>query len=445
MGVEKFGNTDLGKVRINNEDSIVLEYIYDDGDILAVVIDGVGGNEGGEVAAALAGDAIKDYLFTYRNGERGTLLKEAVNEANNKIFQERLNKPELSNMSCVLTACLFEFSKKRFHLAHVGDTRLYQIADGEFKKLTHDHSFVGLREEMGSLSEIEAMEHPQRNMIERDVGSELHKISDEDFIETNTFDLPENFALLLCSDGLSDMLTSIEMIEVLRNNNSIERRVNGLIGAANDKGGNDNITVLLIENSPDYQVVPFTKIFPHKEEAPQLTPSETQDGIPAGEGPYTKNSTIAIHPGKKKTGTSSALIWIVVIIISIAIGWFGHQFLEEKIRKNILPASVKDTFFTQQPKAAIDTSIQARLDSFYMRTPKDTFNINKDTIYITKEIFISHNKTIWIQKKPLFIVNGGNINLTGMVIAADSCVIRNLRFKGFKDSINIIGKRNTIK
>lgn len=141
------GNTDTGKVRSNNEDSYIVENIWDNNHILGVVIDGVGGYDGGEIASGIARKTIIEYLEKYPDGERIDLLKQAVVEANNKIVEERDIQKQFANMSCVLTACLIETERKQLNMVHVGDTRLYQYHNSTLKKLSHDHSLVGYREE----------------------------------------------------------------------------------------------------------------------------------------------------------------------------------------------------------------------------------------------------------------------------------------------------------
>lgn len=247
-----FGNTNMGMIRTNNEDAFVVQNIWDEDHILAVAIDGVGGYEGGEVAAALARDNIVEYLSKYSNGERVELLKQAVIYANNVIFEERKKDLNLANMSCVLTAVLVEVKQERINMAHVGDTRLYQFADGQIHKLSHDHSLVGYREEIGELTEEEAMRHPQRNIIGRDVGSQFLEGDCNNYVETATFPLNHRSTLLLCSDGLCDMVMSMQMADVLSTDLDVEQKANALIAAANKAGGKDNVTVVLVDiNFPD--------------------------------------------------------------------------------------------------------------------------------------------------------------------------------------------------
>ncbi len=242
------GKTDVGKKRSNNEDAIVIQNIWDENHILAVAIDGVGGYEGGEVASKIASEKIVEYLENYRNGERIDLIKQAVVYANNEIFNQREIQPGLSQMSCVLTAIIVEVDKRRINMAHVGDTRLYKLAGGYYSKLSHDHSLVGYREEIGDLTEEEAMHHPQRNVINQDVGSRKLSYDDRNYIEVATFPIEtQSIQLLLCSDGLCDLVTSYQMQSVLEEDIPIESKVDTLIEAANLAGGKDNISVIIIE------------------------------------------------------------------------------------------------------------------------------------------------------------------------------------------------------
>ncbi|MCM1176142.1 MAG: protein phosphatase 2C domain-containing protein [Clostridium sp.] len=247
------GNTDLGKVRTNNEDAYIVQNIWDENHVLAVAIDGVGGYEGGEVASGMAKKYIVEYLENYSNGERLELLKQAVVYANNNIFSARRELHQYSSMSCVLTAIIVDVTGRCVHMAHVGDTRLYQYSDDELVKLSHDHSLVGYREEIGELTEDEAMHHPQRNVIGRDVGSTYLDGNVGEYVETATFPLLPKSDLLLCSDGLCDMLKSVEIKSVLETKCTVEEKVGQLIAAANEAGGKDNVTVVLVEVDMDVE------------------------------------------------------------------------------------------------------------------------------------------------------------------------------------------------
>ncbi|MDR1810497.1 MAG: protein phosphatase 2C domain-containing protein [Prevotella sp.] len=293
------GKTDKGRWRSNNEDAFVVQSIWDDEHVLGIVIDGVGGYDGGERAAAIARETIVAYLEEYPNGERCDLLKQAVVEANNTIVEERNACKQFPNMSCVLTACLLELEKKRINMVHVGDTRLYQFRNNELKKLSHDHSLVGYREEIGSLTEEEAMNHPQRNLISRLVGDERHQADDSDFLEAAIFPLLPDTTLLLCSDGLSDMLTGAEIMSAMQQDVSLEEKADNLIQAANDKGGKDNITVVLIDYLCDEA---------QSEEPETVVVKATGEPIP----PVIETSANNKKNNRMKTGVGFLLLGIVL-------------------------------------------------------------------------------------------------------------------------------------
>lgn len=253
-----YGKTDLGKNRSNNEDAYIAQTIWNEDVVIAAAIDGVGGYEGGEIAASIAKKTIVDYLQSYPNGERSDLIKQAVVEANNAINNARAEDADHPNMSCVMTAVIIDTNNGYIHMAHIGDTRLYRYLNGKIEKLSHDHSLVGYREEIGDLTEEEAMHHPQRNVIGRDAGSQVLDIN-TDMVETATFPLVTKTTYILCSDGLSDMLTSSMMMEILKGDSGVEGKVNALINKANEEGGNDNITVVLVEYTGPSTIVPTSQ------------------------------------------------------------------------------------------------------------------------------------------------------------------------------------------
>lgn len=251
-----YGQTDVGRQRTNNEDAFVVEQL-DEHTVLAVAIDGVGGYEGGEVAAEVAQKEIPAYLKEFTRGERLELLKQAVICANNAIYDQRRLDTARPDMSCVLTAALIDAGRKVVDMVHVGDTRMYQYHHGEFRKLSHDHSLIGYREEIGDLTEEEAMHHPQRNVISRVVGSDRHEVGDPDFLEAAEFPLLPNSTFLLCSDGLTDLITSKQIGAILERHISLEEKTQALIDAANNAGGKDNITVVLVEYQSEEIVSPI--------------------------------------------------------------------------------------------------------------------------------------------------------------------------------------------
>lgn len=330
-----FGNTNMGMIRTNNEDAFVVQNIWDEDHILAVAIDGVGGYEGGEVAAALARDNIVEYLSKYSNGERVELLKQAVIYANNVIFEERKKDLNLANMSCVLTAVLVEVKQERINMAHVGDTRLYQFADGQIHKLSHDHSLVGYREEIGELTEEEAMRHPQRNIIGRDVGSQFLEGDCNNYVETATFPLNHRSTLLLCSDGLCDMVMSMQMADVLSTDLDVEQKANALIAAANKAGGKDNVTVVLVDiNFPDedetveveeaadngIESLGDIEIVPVNED--EESDVKTDGADKTDEADKTPADAKKKDEPKAKNSHKSLVVILVLLLIIVALGMF---------------------------------------------------------------------------------------------------------------------------
>lgn len=328
-----FGNTDMGQIRSNNEDAFIAQYVWDEKHILAVAIDGVGGYEGGEIAASLAQKSIVEYLESYSNGERLELLKQAVIFANNRIYSERKNLPQYSSMSCVLTAVLVEIENKRINMAHIGDTRLYQFANGEIVKLSHDHSLIGYREEIGELTEEEAMKHPQRNVIGRDVGSQFLESSGNDYVEVKTFPLIPNSILLLCSDGLCDMITSEQMKVELEKTLPVKDKVNNLIKEANKAGGKDNVTVVLVESINPECIISDDKNVEEEQVQPEVH-NTTETSIETFQ--VKSKETVPTH-----RRSSIFFISIALVIFGYILGGFtGHKVLPTIFTKNIQKDSV---------------------------------------------------------------------------------------------------------
>ncbi len=152
-------------------------------------------------------------------------------------------------MACVLTCVVADIKNNKLWYSHVGDTRIYLLRDHSLVKISTDHSAIGFLEESGRLSEEEAMRHPRRNEINKALGFEEDIAVIEDFIETGESPFLPGDTILLCSDGLTDMVNSSEITTVLNSDMSLSVKTKSLIDAANNAGGNDNITVVLIENN----------------------------------------------------------------------------------------------------------------------------------------------------------------------------------------------------
>jgi serine/threonine protein phosphatase PrpC len=233
--------TDTGLVRDHNED----RYWMDPARGAFLVVDGVGGQAAGERAADIAVSAIRDAITGSMGVAAEALVCDAIAAANNQIFAAAREHAELNGMACVLTLALVE--GEQVAIGHVGDSRLYVIGSGAIRKVTSDHSPVGEIEDAGEIGEEEAMAHPRRHEVFRDVGSCQRTPDSEDFIEVQHCEFPAASAMLLCSDGLSDHLTSRKIREIAeRYNGSAEQVAHNLVEAANQAGGRDNITAVFV-------------------------------------------------------------------------------------------------------------------------------------------------------------------------------------------------------
>jgi PPM family protein phosphatase len=233
--------SDPGRERENNEDRVLCDPergIY-------AVIDGVGGESGGEIAAQTALEILQSRL-SRRTTDAARLIREAIALANKQIYDQSRTNPNLAGMACVLTVAVVDDGQVT--IGHVGDSRLYLLRRGEIRKITRDHSPVGSREDVGEISEDEAMRHPRRNEIFRDVGSAPHQPDEEGFIDLTPLAFEPDSALLLCSDGLSDLVSSQTILAAAEAHaGDPQATVRELIARANAAGGKDNVSVVMVE------------------------------------------------------------------------------------------------------------------------------------------------------------------------------------------------------
>ncbi|MBV8903057.1 MAG: serine/threonine-protein phosphatase [Acidobacteriia bacterium] len=239
--------TDPGLVRERNED----RYWIDDAHSIFLVVDGLGGHAAGELAAEIAVREIQHDLQDFDPAEdAGQRLRRAILRANNRIHELAGRNAGARGMACVLTLATIQDGE--LTIGHVGDSRLYLLWNGAIRKLTSDHSPVGEEEDAGELTEQEAMRHPRRNEIFRDVGSHLHSEDDESFIEIRTCRFRPDAAVLLCSDGVTDQLTGARIREIVsRYQGDAEQVARELVEAANQAGGSDNATAVFMAG-PDF-------------------------------------------------------------------------------------------------------------------------------------------------------------------------------------------------
>ena len=239
MKLASSGKTDIGTVRNLNEDSIGM----DPENGVFVAADGMGGHSAGEVASKLLVDTVMEYLrAAFKNGTAekiGTLIWKGISFANEKIHN--LSGTDSDKMGMGTTAVVLVFLKKMYHVGWVGDSRLYLFRDGKLSQITRDHSAVQTLVDAGMITEDEALRHPQRNVITRAVGVESRievdllsgKVKAEDIF-------------LVCTDGVSGVLSSGELKKILTSSRNLNSISSMLIESANEKGGRDNSSAILI-------------------------------------------------------------------------------------------------------------------------------------------------------------------------------------------------------
>ncbi len=228
---EQYAGTDTGRQRRANEDSHLARAP------LFVVADGMGGAQAGEVASRIAIEAFEVGLQDARAPE--SALAELTQRANARIHELSHSHAEQAGMGTTLTAVYV--GEHEISIAHVGDSRAYRLRDGELERLTEDHSLVDELLRQGRLTPEEALEHPQRSVITRALGPEGAVE-----VDTRSYSARDGDVYLLCSDGLTTMLTEDRLAEVLLAHATLREAGEALIAAANEAGGRDNITVVLL-------------------------------------------------------------------------------------------------------------------------------------------------------------------------------------------------------
>ncbi|HKB13363.1 MAG TPA: protein phosphatase 2C domain-containing protein [Vicinamibacterales bacterium] len=277
--------THPGRVRANNEDLPLIDAARG----VFGVIDGIGGKAGGEVAAATARDVILQRLAR-PVGSDADRVREAIAIANNEIYKRAALSSEFTGMGCVVTLAIV--TDDRLTIGHVGDTRLYKIRPEGMRKLTRDHSPVGEREDAGELDEALAMRHPRRNEVFRDVGTIFRDKDEQEFVDVVEESIEPDAAILLCSDGLSDMIAAGTIAHLVRQHaGEPERVVEALVGAANDAGGRDNITVV-------YGEMPLFAERIGRQAVNVSTPTEALDLIRDESDPVPIPAGAPVKPGR---------------------------------------------------------------------------------------------------------------------------------------------------
>ena len=250
MQVKAHGLTHVGRQRQHNEDT----YLVADEAHLYLVADGMGGHAAGEIASRIAVDAISEFILHTKEDDgtwphaydehlkRSTnRLMAALNLANARVLEAMKKDARLRGMGTTVVACLAE--EDTMSVAHVGDSRAYLVRDGALSRLTNDHSWVFEQVQAGMLTPEEAEKHPLRNVITRALGGALQVTPDASEVVSRPGDV-----YLLCSDGLTGMVPEEEILRVVRDNaDDLEKACQVLIDTANERGGLDNVTAILVK------------------------------------------------------------------------------------------------------------------------------------------------------------------------------------------------------
>jgi|GEM_PF-88062 len=476
-----FGITDTGKVRDNNEDVFIAEEVMNGQFIIAGVIDGVGGYEGGEVAASLTKEVVLAEMASV-GSDALTQLQIAFNLANEEIFARKLEDSQLSAMACVATVAVIDRPNNLLHYIHVGDTRLYLFRDNSLIKLSNDQSPVGFLEDSGRITEEAAMQHPKRNMINQALGLGSQEEMSDSYFETGSSPFLPGDLVLICSDGLTDMINRELITRVLSGTGSLQLKAEKLIAEANAAGGNDNITVVLAKNDKAPVTHPVSR-------PPADLFSQGAPDIPVNK-PLQKKSEAALPAvtDQQKENTDRSKRTVVPEVIQPAredsrtVNEHDHPFLWEapiqpaaksasplltmilSIACAILLASTAWLFFTNppvklqpsgklNPVPAIAVNPQEKMIS-------DTLaKLNSDTLILSADLFkgpVHLSRAITISRDTLVIKTKGDVVLqrdsayTGpALILSPSCkyiVIDQLVFDNFETGIvsykNVLDLKN---
>ncbi len=235
------GKTDKGIQRNKNQDNLFFKML-DENTSLTIVCDGMGGAKGGLTASTMAvneisGYIIENYSDLLSDDEIKKIILDAVTNANKLIYEKAVENEFLKGMGTT-TVCSLN-KKNRAYIASVGDSRGYKITQNTIMQITKDHSFVQEMVDLGQLSKNEAKEHPKKNIITRAIGVEA-----EIKIDYFTRDFAVNDKLLICSDGLSNMVDDLIILKIV--NEDFDNCCTRLIQEANNKGGLDNITITAV-------------------------------------------------------------------------------------------------------------------------------------------------------------------------------------------------------
>lgn len=238
-----FFETNKGLLRDNNEDNLIVEEF--DKYCLYAVADGMGGHKAGEVASSIAIESIKD-CFIKKNGREDfrppSFIIESIKLSNNTIWKEAKLNQDYQGMGTTITMAVLDKETNTIYIGNVGDSRAYILRDNGIRQVTTDHTYVNELLKDGEITVEEAKKHPKKNVITRALGG-------EEYVHADIFEIEfhDNDILLLCTDGLTTHVSDDRILEIIKEYSASER-VKKLIKQANDNGGTDNITIIIVDN-----------------------------------------------------------------------------------------------------------------------------------------------------------------------------------------------------
>jgi serine/threonine protein phosphatase PrpC len=347
--------TDVGRVRSLNEDS----YLVDDRMVLVAVADGMGGHRAGEVASATALEALRAAVAN------GRPIREAIEDANGAVYEKANADTALTGMGTTLTAATMAAGDTLL-IGHVGDSRGYLLRDGELKRVTLDHSLVEELVRDGRLTPAQAEVHPQRSVITRALGV-------DETVEVDVYPLQLHVGdrLILCSDGLTTMLREDDLAATVRREPDPDRLARALVDAANSAGGEDNVTVIVVDVVEGDGPISVAPAAPVAEALPPVVPEPRPEAEPTAER--------SARRGRGRRWLV-ALLWVLPVLAVLAlafgvIGWYArHTFYvgTEKGRV-VLYRGVPGGLLGWDP--TVDVTTKLRVDEL---TPADRDDVESD-------------------------------------------------------------------
>jgi len=424
MADQLCGITHPGQVRLNNEDVFIAQKSNDGQYMIAGVIDGVGGYEGGEIAAAITKEIVLNELSEIGKDVTAQ-LDIAFLLANEEIIAKKIGNRDLAEMACVATVAVVDTEQNQLYYIHVGDTRLYLFRDNSLVKISHDQSFVGFLEDSGRLTEEAAMQHPKRNQIDQALGLTSRDGMTNPYFETGSSPFLPGDMILVCSDGLTDLVNKEAIVRVLSNTDGLEAKAGQLVDLANAAGGKDNITVVLSRNDKPVKV--------HESSRPVAELSKPIIAAPLQVEQVSKNSAAVKEEflQQPKTSTHKGLILLsllCLILLASTIFLFVNRPDEPttEVKNAVIPV------INIQEKLLTDTLAKFTGDTLLLSAA-----IFKEPVRLTKPLNFTQDTLIIRTKGKITFVSDSAYKGPAMVFAP-ACKyisIDSIAFENFETAI----------